>query len=473
MKHKYLPLIIAAALSTLSASALASGYRFGSQSIAGQGTADANGAEAADASTIFYNPAGMSRLDGLQISAGATVVVPHSTYTDTGSTHFVGTPTGGTAASGYAPSSVTAPALYASKKLNEQWAVGLGLFVPYGAKLDYGSTWNGRYSLDNVKLESVSLNPSASFKLNEQHAFGFGISAEYMSAKLGQAVDVPGSVIALTHGAGAAAGAQLIKQIVALGGNPAALLSAKDAHGSNDGKDWGYGFNLGYLFTLDQNTRFGLAYRSSVAHALKGDTIWDFSGSTDDLIVNKFLAAGAHRLNSAALVKLRTPETVSANVFHQFDAQWAGMADLTWSRHSRLGDLHIQFPGTPEGDEVIRQQWKNTIRVSAGGNYRYSENLTLRAGVAYDQSPVRSAELTHPALPDSDRYQFSAGANFKVNAKSSIDVVYSYLDFKNASTAYTNGCNPLDATCTGNGETTRGTYKTYIQLVGFAYNYKF
>ena len=473
MQHKYLPLIVAAALSAMSVGAQASGYRFGSQSVAGQGTADANGAEASDASTIFYNPAGLSRLDGTQISAGATVVVPHSTYTDTGSTHFTGAPTGGTPAKDYAPDAVAAPSLYVSKKLNDQWAVGLGLFVPYGAKLDYGNNWNGRYALSNIKLEAITLNPSVSWKLNQHHAFGFGIDAEHMKAELGQAVDVPGSIAALSSGAGAAQGALLIKQIAALGGNPALLRTAGDAHGSNDGQDWGWGFNLGYMFTLDENTRFGLAYRSSISHQLKGSTVWDFSQVTTDPIVNKVLAAASHKVNSAALVRLRTPETLSANVFHQFDAKWAGMADVTFSRHNRMGDLHIEFPGTGEGDEVIRQQWKNTVRVSLGGNYAYNENLTLRAGVAYDQSPVQSAELTHPALPDSDRMQYSFGANWKLSPRSSIDLAYSFLDFKDAKINYTNQCNPLATTCTGNGETTRGLYKTHLSLVGIAYNYKF
>jgi long-chain fatty acid transport protein len=473
MQHKYLPLIVAAALSAMSVGAQASGYRFGSQSVAGQGTADANGAEANDASTIFYNPAGLSRLEGTQISAGATVVVPHSTYKDTGSTHFTGAPTGGTAADGYAPDAVAAPSLYISKKLNDQWAVGLGMFVPYGAKLDYGNNWNGRYALSNIKLEAITLNPSVSWKLNQHHAFGFGIDAEHMKAELGQAVDVPGSIAALSSGAGAAQGALLIKQIAALGGNPALLKTAGDAHGSNDGQDWGWGFNLGYLFTLDENTRFGLAYRSSVSHQLKGSTVWDFSQVTTDPIVNKVLAAASHKVNSAALVSLRTPETLSANVFHQFDSKWAGMADVTFSRHNRMGDLDIQFPGTGEGNEVIRQQWKNTVRVSLGGNYAYNENLTLRAGVAYDESPVKSAELTHPALPDSDRMQYSFGANWKLSPRSSIDLAYSFLDFKDAKINYTNQCNPLATACTGNGETTRGVYKTHLSLVGIAYNYKF
>ena len=111
LKRKYLPLIIAALLGACAAGAQASGYRFGSQSLSAQGSADANSAEAADASTIFTNPAGMSRLPGRQLSAGATAVVPHSTFTDTGSTRFTGTSAGGTAAEGYAPDAVIAPAL--------------------------------------------------------------------------------------------------------------------------------------------------------------------------------------------------------------------------------------------------------------------------------------------------------------------------------------------------------------------------
>ena len=197
LKHSYLPLLIIAAFAGISSTAQASGYRFGSQSVSGQGSADANGAEAADASTIFYNPAGMSRLEGTQFVGGGTLVVPHSTYQDTGSKTFTGRNPGGTTKD-YAPDAVFAPALYASKKVNDQWTVGMGLFVPYGAKLDYGNDWSGRYAITNIKLEAIALNPSVSFKLNERHSFGFGVTAEHMKAELGQAVDVPGTVKALS-----------------------------------------------------------------------------------------------------------------------------------------------------------------------------------------------------------------------------------------------------------------------------------
>ncbi|MEG1054931.1 MAG: OmpP1/FadL family transporter, partial [Janthinobacterium sp.] len=453
MKHKYLPLLIAVACAGFASTAQASGYRFGSQSVSAQGTADASGAEAADASTIFYNPAGLSRLEGTQFVGGGTIVVPHSTYTDAGSKSFFAPVPDNhkpfSATKDYAPDAVVAPALYASKKINDQWTVGAGLFVPYGAKLDYGNDWYGRYAITNIKLEAIALNPSVSFKLDQHHSFGFGITAEYMKAELGQGVDVPGSVAFLGKFAPTASAAFLGNILKTQG--TAAFVSARnalqgqinDGHASMDGHDWGFGFNLGYLYQLNEGTRFGIAYRSSISHKLKGSTIWDFSQVTSNPAVNAFIAKASNKVNSEALVELRTPETLSINAFHQMDDRWALMGDVTWTRTSRLQNLDIQFPPTAEGAERIRQNWKDTYRVSLGTNYRYSESLMLRAGIAHDQAPVRSAELRHPALPDSDRMQYSIGANWKLNANSSIDLAYSYIDFKDADVNYTNDCSPV------------------------------
>jgi long-chain fatty acid transport protein len=469
--QKYLTLMIAAALAGVSATAAASGYRFGSQSVAAQGTADANGAEAADASTIFANPAGLSRLEGREFVGGVTAVVPHSSFQDSGSTRFTRTPTGGPASQDdYVPSVVAGPSLYYSQKIDSRWSAGVGVFVPYGTKLNYDSNWTGRYSLTEIKLEAVNINPSVAFKLNEQHAFGFGVDIEFMKARLGQGVDVPGTIAAAQV---TGTGAVLARQIAALGGNPALLAAAGDAHAGVEGKDWGYGFNIGYLFSPDQNTRFGIAYRSPIQHELKGGAVWDFSGVTRDPVVNAVLQGAARRANSAAQVDIRTPETLSLNAFRQFNDKWAGMADVTWTRNSRMDNIDIVFVGTAEGDEVIRQQWKNTVRVALGANYKLNENVTLRGGIAHDDAPVRSDALRHAALPDADRLQLSFGANWKLSPASSVDLAYSYLDFKDASGSYTNNCNPTATTCTGNGETTRGTWKTRMQLIGLSYNYKY
>lgn len=264
-----------------------------------------------------------------------------------------------------------------------------------------------------------------------------------------------------------------MRQIVTLGGNPATLATAGDAHAGVEGKDWGYGFNLGYLYSPTPDTRFGIAYRSSIKHELKGNAVWDFSTVTSDAVVNGVLQAASHHANSSARVDISTPETLSVNAFHQFDPKWAGMADVTWTRNSRMQDINIQFVGTGVGDLVIRQQWKNTVRVALGANYKLDDAVTLRGGIAHDNAPVQGDTLRHAALPDADRLQLSFGANWKLTPASSLDLAYSWLRFSDASGNYTNNCNPTATACTGNGETTRGTWKTRMQLIGLAYNHKF
>ena len=467
MSKKFLfPLLLAASVTPV----WASGYRFGSQSVSAQANADANSAEAADASAQFFNPAALSKLSGSQYQLGGTLVVPQMSYQDRGSTRFTGTPTGGTTPSGFAPDHAIVPTFYLSRALNADLTWGLGVYVPYAAKLNYGSTWQGRYALKSIELASLAVNPSVAWKFAPRQSLGFGLTAEYMKAKLSQAVDVPGSIAAL---AAAGVGGAVVSAIQAQGGNPAVLASAQDAHAQIKGDGWGYGFNLGYLVDLSDSTRVGLAYRSPISHTLKGDTIWDFSAVTTDPIVNQFLQNSSHKINSDGRVKLMTPETVSANVFSQLNATWAAMADVTWTRNSRLQDLHIEFPGSQLGDEVIRQRWRDTFRVSVGANYRLNERTVLKGGVALDQSPVRSSELTHPALPDGDRTWLSAGLSYKLDAASSVDLAYSYVQFDQVEGNYSNDCSPLSTSCTGNGETTKGLYKTRLQLLGVSYNRKF
>lgn len=497
MKLKHLSLSVM--MMGVASGAMASGYHFGSQSVSSQGTAFANGAEAADASTIFYNPAGLTRLDGTQFSGGVTLVIPDSEYTDEGSTRYkynanvAPLANKGNNGGSFAPSAVAAPSLYMSHKLNDKLTFGMGVFVPFGAKLDYDSKWSGRYALQNISLETINFNPTLALKVDEHHSFGFGISAQYIKAKLTKGVDVATGVLNVGQTpAGQALAAPKVTAIVQklMLANPsltlaqaraqatamyqAGIAGLPDGQAKMDADDWGFGFNLGYMFTLDENTRFGLAYRSNIKHKLKGNVTWDYPGVDDAslLAALKNGAAGGHD-NSAASVDVDTPESFSANVFHQLNPTVALMGDVTWTRHSRLKSIDIKFPGTAEGDLNIAQNWKDTYKVSVGANYKYSDSLLLRGGLAYDQSPVKNDNLRHPALPDSDRYIVSLGGNYKINKQSSVDFAYSYLFFKEAKVNYTDSCAPGSLTCTGNGETTVGKYKTNLQMIGLQYNYSF
>ncbi|NWK76336.1 OmpP1/FadL family transporter [Aquitalea sp. LB_tupeE] len=463
MKLKHLSqsvMLMGVAVGAFSSTALASGYNFGSQSVSAQGTAHANAAEAADASIIYYNPAGLSLLEGTQISVGATTVLPDSSYTDTGSKRAVSTlPLKGNNGGSYAPSAVIAPTFYMSSKLNDKVTVGLGMFVPYGAQLDYGNSWIGRYAIESIKLETLNINPSISFKLDDKQSLGFGLSAQYMKAHLTKAVDVGSGAYSTLVGLYGAS----------IGGAVAAGLGDGQAGMSADG--WGYGFNLGYMYQLDEHTRFGLAYRSEIHQTLDGSATWDFSQVGNSTIAAQ---AAAQHPNSSAQVKVVTPQSASASFYHDLNERVAIMGTATWTGHSSMQNIDIKFPGTSEGDLIINQKWKNSWMFALGANYKYSDKLLFRTGLAYDQSPVSSEQLTHPALPDGDRYWISFGANYKFDKHNSVDVSYSYVQVKNVHINYSDVCSG-QASCsyTGNGETTTGDYKTNLQLIGLQYNYSF
>ncbi|OHX10344.1 hypothetical protein BI347_21390 [Chromobacterium sphagni] len=501
MKLKHLSLsvmIMGTALGLASTQAAASGYQFGSQSVSGQGTAHANGAEANDPSTIFSNPAGLTRLDGTQLSTGVTLVVPHSEYNDTGSTNVLGQPTGGGNGGTFAPKAVAAPTFYLSSKINDKITAGIGMYVPYGAKLDYGFGWAGRYALKSINLQSLNINPSIAFKLDERNSLGFGVSAQYMKATLEQMADA-------TTGLNGKLTSAITQQLVKAGypqAQAAQIAGAQvgsfgingDGLAHVEGDDWGFGWNIGYMFQLDENTRFGLAYRSSVKQTLSGNSTWTFNNVNGQVPASVYAALGlptnstpgalaklAHP-DASSSVDVSTPETASANFFHQLNPKIALMGDVTWVRNSRLQQIDIKqsaVNGVAQGDLVLHQNWRDTWRVSVGSNYQLNDSWMLRGGLAWEQSPVKDDQDRHPAIPDSDRIWLSLGANFKINKQSSIDLAYSFIDFKNANVNYTDGCSPAGTSpttggaCTGNGGTVNGTYKTYLQLVGLQYNYRF
>ncbi|MFV9683884.1 OmpP1/FadL family transporter [Pseudomonas sp. NY15367] len=539
----------------------ASGYHFGSQSVAAQGTAHANGAEAADPSTIFYNPAGLARLKGTQVTSGLTILLPDGDYEDKGSRDVFGNPVSGDAGE-FLPDAAAAPNFYFSRQINDQVTIGLGIFTPFGAKLDYKEDWAGRYGIQSASLETVTFNPSISYRFNEHHSIGFGVSAQYIKSVQRGAADVKGASRQLagqfvdanyesTRNAadpilgpivGGIAGVPVPEEITSCGGvadrdgfvDCVASNFADNVEGDGyfrvKGDDWGFGWNIGYMWEPTESTRFGVSYRSNIRHTLEGETKWSFAGvqgsvpSPDTSLEGGFtipivdiyvpptdalqelfdqgnwvnpgdFAATRLHPNSKAKTAIDTPEMLSFSAFHQLNDRVALMADLTFTRHSRLDEVRIgidqvagypYFNGVTEGDLSVKQDWKDTYKISLGMNYQYSDDLLLRTGVAYDKSPVNSTQLRHPAFPDADRYWLSFGANYKVTRDTSLDFAYSYVQFSSGKMDYRDGCSPAGwvpgdgglyqdsgVRCTGNGGNYTGEYNTHIHFIGLALNHTF
>lgn len=504
MRFAPTPLMLGLLCAIASGGAMASGYHFGSQSASAQGTANANAAEASDASVLFYNPAGMTRLDGTHASGVLNIVVPSTKYEDQGSFTATSLPIGGGNTKKFVKTTAV-PHGYLTHKLSNDLSVGMAVFVPFGSKTEYDKTWAGRYTSLATELTTIAFNPSVAYKLSPTLSLGAGVTAQYIDGKLAKGAD---------FGAGTLNG--LIRQVVAdtatkNPGVPIQMIRAavmnqfsgliKQVSGQDPysgsvevkGHDWGFGFNVGLMYEYDKDTRFGVAYRSAIKHKLKGDATWDVAPAVSKLttalapyVGGEAIAAATLKgsltdkyTNSDASLDITTPESLSFNFFKQHE-RFGVMGDITWTRHSRFKELRIDFANSL-ADSNTPENWTNTIRASLGLNYQWSDALTLRGGVAFDQSPVTQRNRT-ASLPDNDRSWISAGLNWKLDKKRSIDLAASYVHVKSGQIdQYDNG-GIVDAsgaaTCdpnrnTSSCATTRGNYKLNSLLFGVQYNHQF
>ncbi len=373
---KYTAWIVASGLAVLSGSVHASGFSLVEENASGLGNAFAGGAASAeDASTVFFNPAGMTRLTGTQVSIVMHAIKPAIEFSNSGSTG-----TGGNG--GDAGSWALVPNFYVVTELSPSLRAGLGVSSPFGLKTDYDADWIGRFQAVKSDLKTININPSLAYKFNNQFSIGVGLNAQYISAELTNAVR--------------------------LSGNAEGFAQVK-------GDDWSFGYNLGVLYELSSLTRFGLAYRSDVRHKLEGDVTF----------------TGVPAPNGPISAEITLPETISLSGFHQINPQWAVMSDVTWTRWSRFQELRIvRNTGITVGQPTI-ENWDDTYRFALGASYQQSKQLKLRGGIAYDQSPVSDAYRT-ARIPDANRTWLSAGATYQLTKKSALDIGYAHIFIANA-----------------------------------------
>lgn len=516
------------------AAVFAAGLEFPWQSTSAMGSANANAAEAADASTIYFNPAGMSRLRGTQVSQGLQLLSVRGQFQDQGSSLVDGTPTGGGNGGTYHPKFIGGGEFYAVTPLDDQITVGLGVFVPYGANVNYKSDWAGRFSIDRGAIESLNINPSLSIRFDDQHSLGFGLSTQIMHVRLRSAADVKNAVAGVAQNtafefAGGVPNAVctglnigLINGLCNLttstiGGlltsnNP--LLGTQAVQGEGvlniEGYGYGFGWNAGYLFAFnDDKSRVSLSYRSKITQTIKGEFDWDFSDVTgripnpkDPLSVLSTGAVDARsyieqyvRPDTDSSLRITTPEVAIGGIFHQATPKLALMTSVNWTRASRINELRIEAEDridpdgniVRQGDVVVKTKFRDVFKLGLGANYRFNERWLGRAGVGYEQTPIPNAEARHGSLPDANRRVYSLGLNYLKDKKTSIDLAYSFITLEDANANYQDDCHPTGYVmpgnavgvqptdeCTGNADRFKGRFSnTYVNSVGLQLNQRF
>ena len=397
----------------------AAGFQLQEQSASGLGLAYSGmPAAAQDISTAFWNPAGLKLSGGSALLASAQYVIPTITFRSAG-----GPPSGSTYAAfgngGDAGVSSWVPAFYAATSLPSDVTVGLAINAPFGLSTRWSAPWAGMFRAVESRVDTVNINPVLAYRVNDVVSIGGGISYQRLRAALSEAVSP--------------------------------LVPA--AQGRLDGSDWAWGWNLGVMLDFGQGTRLGATYRSS--------TDYDIVGSL------AFNSPAFAALGSRASAALKLPATFGVGIAQQLAPQLRLLADYTWTGWNSISALSVlSTSGGTSGQVVLSDQlnFRNSWRVGVGTEYQLSAAWLLRAGIAYDKSPVQDAFRT-PRLPDNDRRWVAVGARFAPGSSWSVDVGYAYLWVKDGSSALaTSG--PLPGALVG-------TYSLHDSILGIQTEVRF
>lgn len=429
---------------------VASGFALIEQGVSGLGNAYAGGAAIAeDATTVFFNPAGMTRLADTTTIGALHYINTSAEFTDAGSTDGLAAAlTGGDG--GDAGGGGIVPNFYYVKNLGNGHAFGLGIGAPFGLSTEYDPDWQGRYHAIESSVMTLNINPAVASKIGDKLSVGAGFNIQYIKGKLTNAIDFSAVCLGSPFAAGC-------------GANGLGVLQGADGLIEIEGDTLSYGYNLGLLFELAENSRIGVAYRSAIQHTLEGDA--DFTNAPAYL-VNSFDAAFAAAgldffVDSDVEVGVELPATLSISGYHKASDKIAVMADVTWTNWSVLDGVTVvfdsgQFPSTEEFN------WVNTLRYAVGASYDVSDQLVLRGGLAFDETPVRSPEDRGARLPGNDRTWISFGAGFKAG-KTLIDVGYAHLIVDDADINNTNAT----------GHTLVGEYEAGVDILSVQATWKF
>jgi len=398
----------------------ASGFALLEQSASRLGTAFAGTAAAADdATTSFFNPAGLVELQGPEAILVASGVGISSRFRDGESRPAFGQPLGGQGGDAGGWSFV--PSAYVAAPVDENLAVGFAVNVPFGLQLEYAPGWIGRFQALYSDIETVSFSPSIAWRANDRISLGAGVSYQRLRAELTNVVNYSAVV------------AQGVQQLVAQGqlppsAAPGVLAANLGLEGATrvQGDDGAWGFNIGLMFDLTAVTRIGLAYRSGISHDVAGSVRFMPPPVTDP--IGAAIVAGASGTvlaNGPVSVELELPDSVLLSLRQKLGDRFQLLADVGWLEWSSIPELRV-VRDSGSVVSVTPEKWQDVFRYAVGGAYEVSQSLTLRGGVAYDGTAVPDSTRTS-RLPDPARTWLAVGARWQPTKSIVLDFGYAHI----------------------------------------------
>ncbi|AMQ42688.1 outer membrane protein transport protein [Aeromonas veronii] len=383
--------LIAATIALATGQVHAAAFQLNEHSASGLGRAYAGEAAIADnASVLARNPAAMTTFDKMAVSVSGTYIKPD---VDVDGAVYAGANKMAPASeSGIAPAAFV-PASYFIQPLNDQWAWGIGIFSNYGLSTEYSKTFPAGAGAGDTELMTFNINPNIAYRVNEHFSVGAGINAVYGAAELNRYAGLLGPLNPPSQGGPLPTDTRL-------------------AHLKGD--TWGFGWNVGTLYEVNENHRFALTYRSQVDMSFDGD----------------FQGASSRNRTVDGNLKLDLPAQAEFAGYHRLSPQFAVHYSVNWTDWSAFQELKATSSQCAGGVCLQKdEKFKDSTRYSIGGTWYINPAWEARLGFAYDNTPIE-ADYRSLSIPDSDRIWYSAGATYHINTDMSVDFGMAYLDGK-------------------------------------------
>ena len=386
------------------------GFAIREQSASFQGSAFAGAAAGGDdISTMFFNPATLTRHPGRQGHVSVSFVAPRATFDldearDGGGGNRIGGGEGGDIAE-----DAFVPAVYASTNVGD-WFVGVGVTAPFGLRTEQPEDWAGRYYATESELATINVNPVLAYRVSDRLSVAAGLVAQHADATLANAVPTTGG----------------------------------DGIAEVTGDDWDYGFTLGVLAEPFEGTRIGLGYRSQINHTLEGDFV--VTRPADPTVRDGGRAA------------LATPQVVSLGVRQRLTENVDLLATLEWTGWRSFDELRVRRGA---GDDIVTpENWDDSWFVALGAEYRPAADVALTFGAGFDQSPIDD-DFRTPRIPGNDRTWISLGAAWTPRSWVTIGGGYSRLFVADGGVDLDTGTLGVD----GGRGVLRGTFDNRVDIL--------
>ncbi|PKM00950.1 MAG: aromatic hydrocarbon degradation protein [Gammaproteobacteria bacterium HGW-Gammaproteobacteria-9] len=379
------PLVVACIVLGVHTPAMAGGlilYEVGTDNV---GLANAGAAaRAQDPGTMLSNVAGLSYLEGAQLTLGAQLLYGDMEFSPDANTNVPGSSSGNII--GWMPGG----SLFVSRQLDERWTVGFASYGDFGLGIDYDDGWSGRYYMQNATLMGITFMPSVAYRINDNWSVGAGLRVMYA----------------------------LMNSELAVDNNPAGYLSVPDGEMTYEDDDIGYGTSLGLIYQPQEGTRIGLSYTSAIDLEFKDrfDPEGLRPGVADALASRGILGATTQ-------ISMEVPQTLTLSLYHQLDPAWAILASVGWQDWSNFGEVGIQLDSGDPVDTTLDANYDDTWHLSLGTQYRMSPKLLWSAGVAYDSSPVSDRDRTL-SMPIGETWRFATGVTYALDRNSELNLSY-------------------------------------------------